>query len=538
METSTLPMPRTIGGIFDRAAILYGQRPAFVESAREVTFDELNQLRLRTARAFIMCGIEQGDCVAVWAPNMNRYVVATAGLQSVGAVFVPLNTRFKAGEAIDVLKRSRAKLLITVEEFLGTRYVDALAGADLPDLETIVLLRGSHAQALSWDEFIAGSQARVQPRDADLQLKRRLDAVTPDSFADMMFTSGTTGRSKAVRFTHEQTTATYEEWSRLMGNMHERDRYLIISPFFHTFGYKAGWLSCVMRGSCIYPVEVFDAQRAMEQIQRDRITLIPGPPTIFTTIFQHPDWRQYDLSSLRLTAMGATMIPAELVRRLSADLHIETIMTAYGLTETCGLVSITRIDDPLQRVSDTVGVPISTVDVRIRDADGNDVARGVTGEIVVRGTNVLHEYYEDPAGTASAFSSDGFFKTGDLGVITPDGYLCVTGRLKDMYIVGGFNCYPNEIENMLVNLAGVAQVAVIGVPDERLGEVGKAFIVKRAGATLSEADVIAWARDNMANYKVPRHVQFVDALPLNSSLKVMKNVLREMHEGSASGTRG
>ena len=269
----------------------------------------------------------------------------------------------------------------------------------------------------------------------------------------------------------------------------------------------------------------------MRRVVDERISMLPGPPTVFQSILNHPDFASFDLSSLRLSVTGAATVPVEVVRRMRDDLRFETVVTGYGLTETTGTVSMCRHDDPPEVIATTVGRPLPGVQVRVVDAAGKEVAAGEPGEILVRGFNVMREYFEDPEATRQAIDEEGWLQTGDIGVLGKDGNLRITDRKKDMYIVGGFNAYPAEIEGIVLRHPKVAQVAVVGVPDERLGEVGVAFVVPREDDTLDPEELIAWCRENMANFKVPRAVRIVDALPLNPTGKVMKFKLREQLAG-------
>jgi acyl-CoA synthetase (AMP-forming)/AMP-acid ligase II len=325
---------------------------------------------------------------------------------------------------------------------------------------------------------------------------------------------------------HGQNLRAFETWSEVVG-LRQGDRYLVVNPFFHSFGYKAGWMSCLMRGATVYPQLVFDVPQVLERVKRDRISVLPGPPTLYQTILSHPDRQSYDLSSLRLAVTGAAVIPVELVRRMREDLAFETVITGYGLTETCGVVTMCRFDDDPETIAKTSGRAIPGVEVRCVDGAGDEVPRGKPGEIVVRGYNVMRGYFDDPAATAETIDADGWLHTGDIGVMDDRGYIRITDRIKDMFIVGGFNCYPAEIENMLREHPEISQVAVVGVPDERMGEVGMAFVVPAPGETPSPEAIIAWCREHMANYKVPRYVERVDALPMNAMGKVTKFVLRE-----------
>jgi acyl-CoA synthetase (AMP-forming)/AMP-acid ligase II len=325
---------------------------------------------------------------------------------------------------------------------------------------------------------------------------------------------------------HEQNLRGFEAWTEVVG-LREGDRYLVVNPFFHAFGYKAGWLSCILRGATILPHAVFDVPQVLARVERERVSVLPGPPALYQSILMHPDRGRFDLSSLRLAVTGAAAIPVELVRRMRDELGFETVITGYGLTEASGIVTMCRHDDDPETIATTSGRPIPGVEVRCVDEAGREVPRGEPGEVLVRGYNVMRGYFEEDAETAAAIDADGWLHTGDVGVLDGRGYLRITDRKKDMFIMGGFNCYPAEIEGMLFEHPEVAQAAVIGIPDERMGEVGMAFVVPRPGAEPKPEEIIAWCRERMANYKVPRRVEIVAALPMNAAGKVQKFVLRE-----------
>jgi acyl-CoA synthetase (AMP-forming)/AMP-acid ligase II len=266
----------------------------------------------------------------------------------------------------------------------------------------------------------------------------------------------------------------------------------------------------------------------LKQIQDDKISMLPGPPTIYQSILAHPDREKYDLSSLRLAVTGAAPVPVSLIDRMRNELNFESVVTAYGLTETCGFVSICRPDDPAEVISGSSGRAMDGIEIKCVDAQGDEVPRGTPGEIWVRGYNVMQGYFENEQATRETITDDGWLKTGDIGVMDENGYIDITDRMKDMYISGGFNVYPAEIENALSAMEGIIQLAVIGVPDERMGEVGKVFCVKQADSGLTESDVIGFAKQHLANYKIPRSVVFLDAMPMNASGKILKTSLREL----------
>ncbi|HEY6530959.1 MAG TPA: AMP-binding protein, partial [Acidimicrobiales bacterium] len=302
-------------------------------------------------------------------------------------------------------------------------------------------------------------------------------------------------------------------------------RYVIPTPFFHCFGYKAGWMSSLMAGAMAIPLAVFDAERVMAIIEREGVTHMPGPPTMFNAILDHPRRRSHDLTSLRHVMVGATTVAPSLIRRVSDELGIETQLSAYGLTENHALASLSEPEDPLEVVATTAGRPFPEVEMRMVDDDGHEVPAGQPGEILLRSPYAMSGYYADPDATAAALAG-GWLHTGDIGRFDDDGRLLVTDRKKDMFIAGGFNVAPAEVEKVLVAIVGVAQVAVVGMPDDYLGEVGAAFVVLDDGASVDPADIVAFAREHLANFKVPRRVELVDQLPMNATGKVVKADLR------------
>jgi acyl-CoA synthetase (AMP-forming)/AMP-acid ligase II len=504
------------------AAERFGAKEAVVDGDVTLSFADLAAAATHAARAFVAAGVEPGDRVAIWSPNVHEWIVALLGLQSAGGVVVPVNTRYKGTEAAYLLQTSRAKVLVAVNGFLGNDYLAMLDGHDLPHLEHRVVLRGDvPAGARSWSDFLASGEA-VPEAEVDA----RVAALSGADVADIIFTSGTTGNPKGVVCTHAQTLRGFADWAAIVG-LRGEDRYLVINPFFHSFGYKAGIVACLTVGATLVPQAVFDIPEAAANVARHRITALPGPPAIYQTFLNHPDLDTEQLSTLRLAVTGAAPVPVELLQRMEHELGFETVVTAYGLTETCGIVSVCRPDDPPETISASSGRAIPGVEVRVVDDAGDEVPRGEPGEIVVRGYNVMQGYFEDPERTAEVLDADGWLHTGDIGTMDPHGYVAITDRKKDMFIVGGFNAYPAEIENLLSAHPDLAQVAVVGVPDERLGEVGVAFAVPRAGASPDPDALVAWAREHMANYKVPRRFVLVDALPMNASNKVLKFQLRE-----------
>lgn len=507
----------TIPEVLTRTSSSAPDRTAVACDGERLTYAGLHAMSMRVAASLIAAGVAPGDRVALWAPNSVRWIPASFGTYMAGASLVPVNTRFRSMEAAHVVRTSGARVLLTVRGFLDQDFVaTAESWTEMPSLEKVVDIAGE-----AWKSWLATGDSVTAGAVED-----RLHGVGASSVSDIIFTSGTTGAPKGAVLTHGASVRTYEAWSDAVG-LRSDDRYLVVYPFFHTAGLKSGILAAVLKGAEIHPFAVFDVDPVMDYVARHRITMLPGPPTVFQAILDHPRFVEFDLSSLRLSVTGAAVVPVEVVRRMREDLRFETVVTGYGLTETTGTVSMCRHDDPAEIVATTVGRPLPGVEVQVVDDSGEEQETGHPGEILVRGFNVMKEYFDDPDATGRAIDAQGWLRTGDVGYVGADGNLRITDRKKDMYISGGFNVYPAEVEGLILHHPAVAQVAVIGVPDARLGEVGQAVIVHRAGAEWDEAGFLQWCRDHMANYKVPRGVRVVDALPLNPSGKVMKYKLRE-----------
>ena len=510
--------------------------PGTSKETRRVTgWPELGRACHRLAEALVSAGLEPGERVGLWAPNGLDWIVAMIGTHLAGGALVPLSTRYKGREAAYILGRSRAAFLFAADEFLGTCYPELLEGHELPDLRFRVVLdestpgpgdpdRLGPRWRLWWsrEEFLA----QAGGSEAAHEVTRRIRARGPEDMSDLMFTSGTTGNPKGVISAHGQSLRVFEEWSEIVG-LGSEDRYLIVNPMSHTFGYKAGVLASLMRGATMIPLASFDVDAVLSVIERERVSILPGPPTLYQSLLDHPRRDEVDLSSLRQAVTGAAVIPTVLVRRILDDLGFESVVTAYGLTESCGCITACRRGDPIETIALTSGRAFSGVEVKVIDDEGRPVPSGTPGEILCRGYNVMVGYFEDAAATAEAVDGQGWLHTGDIGTMDGDGNVRITDRKKDMFIVGGFNVYPAEVENLLLQHPAVSQAAVVGQPDERMGEVGVAFVVPARGQQLEADELNAWARAEMANYKVPRAVEFVDALPRNPSGKVLKTVLRE-----------
>jgi len=506
-------LPLTIPHAAEAAARRWPDAVALIEGAQTRTFAQLWQECRAAASALLERGVKDGDRIAIWAPNCREWVVAAVAAQACGAAIVPLNTRLKGREAGDILRRTHARMLFTVAGFLGIDYPALLAAEDLPDLAETVLLDRDFAA------FVASGKGAADPR-----IDASLATLTPDHVSDIMFTSGTTGVPKGVLMTHGRILPQVGVWIGNTG-LAQGERYLIANPFFHSFGMKVGWVACLLAGAVMVPMPQFDVAEAIRLIEQERIAFLPGPPTIFQMLLAERDQRPFDCSSLRGGTTGAATVPPVLIERIRSELGMKDIITAYGMTE-CVNITSCRPGDPVELIAQTCGAAIPGNEVIIAGENGEELPRGETGEILVRGTGVMLGYLDDPAATAEAVDAAGWLHTGDVGTMDANSYVRITDRKKDMFISGGFNVYPAEVEKILSAHPAVGMVAVVGAPDERMGEIGVAFIVPRSGAPLDEAEVLAWCRANMANYKVPRRIVAVADLPRNASGKVLKIELK------------
>jgi len=498
---------------------------AVIDGDVQLCFRDIGDGLIGVARSLLARGVEPGDRIALWAPNSATWITTALGILATGARLVPLNTRFKGTEAAYILAKSQARTLFCANGFLGLDYVGMLRGADptVAALRDTVLLDGDAGEGTSsWGEFLAAGKGVDEAA-----VRARVEAIGADDGSDVLFTSGTTGHPKGVMLRHGTSLRCYEILNRTYG-LGRGDRILIITPFFHCFGYKAGWMLALMAGATSVPVAAFDAGDALRMIEELRITHTGGAPTMYWSLLDHPTRPQRDLSSLRLAIASAAYVPAELVQRMRHELGVHPI-TGYGLTEAHAIVSVSQPDDPPELVAEWSGHLIEDTEARVVDDTGLDVPLGQRGELLLRGFQLMDGYYDDRDATAAAIDADGWLHTGDVAYMNADRYVKICDRKKDMFIVGGFNVAPAEVEGLLLEWDQVAACAVVGIPDRMWGEVGVAFVVA-ASPGLTPEDVMAWATEHMAKYKVPRRVLIVDALPLNATGKILKGDLRAMLE--------
>lgn len=503
----------------------YRNIPALVDGEYCVTYGELRGAIEPIIKALYANGVRTGDRVALWAPNTYSWILIALAIQWCGGILVPLNTRMKAREVQHILDDSGCRWLFSVGQFLRQDYPALLGEADVLKQVSCVLLpeqQSAETRAIAWSTFIA------QGTDVNSELVAELASqVTAESHSDLLFTSGTTGKPKGVLCRHGATIKAFQTYASTL-DLRVGEKYLIVNPFFHAFGYKAGWVTALLAGCTILPEAVFDAQKILTRIAKEQINILPGPPTLYTSMLDAADLAHYDISSLRVAVTGSASISPRLIEQMRDTLGIELVLTAYGLTECGGLATLCGPEDSAQVVAHTSGQPIQGTELALCIDGVMTTQSDSVGEICLRGYHIMSGYWQNSGATSEAINAEGWLHTGDLGTLDVAGNLSITGRLKDMYICGGFNCYPAEIEAIIQQHPDVLEVAVVGVPEPRMGEVGCAFVKLKSGKILVDKDFIAWCRTHMANYKAPRHVRFVESFPMNASNKILKHELVDL----------
>jgi acyl-CoA synthetase (AMP-forming)/AMP-acid ligase II len=506
----------TIPGVVERAATAYAGHPALIGQSGIVTFDELLELVRSAARALIDAGVGSGDRVAIWGPNTPEWAMASLAVLFAGGSVVPVNMRYTAVEAAALVSRARCRVVLAEGEWGGRSL--AQEAAAMPGPDTVVSLGERAPSGLaSWAEFARADSSSVE-------LDRRMSALSPGDVSHVQYTSGTTGVPKGAMLCHGAMVETTARWADVVG-LTVGDCYPVVSPFSHIGGHKTGLLACLVAGATTVPVASFDAAQFERTVAEHEVTVVQGPPTLFHALIERAREGSDAFGTLRVGVTGAAVIPPTLVRDMLGVLGLGLVVTAYGLTETTGVCTMTRPGDPIEVVAETSGRPIEGVDVRIVDESGATVAPGSRGEIAVRGIGVMRGYLDDPDATDATMHGE-WLATGDVGWIGEGGNLHIVDRLKDMVMVGGFNVYPAEVERVLLEHDAVAQAAVIGLADARMGEVPAAFVVLMPGAVIDVESLVVYLGQRLAKFKVPRTVWLVDALPMNAAGKVAKAELR------------
>ena len=538
----------TIGEVLDRQADRFPDNDALVntETGERYTYGEFRSEVERVARGLMSIGIGRGDHVGIWATNYTEWVLAQFATAKIGAVLVNVNPAYRTHELAYLLEQSEANTLILIGQFRTSDYV-AMVNEQVPELkdcapgklrcERFPHLRnlvfipphdGSNPPTPSgmwrWEEVVARADSVNEA-----ELRSRQSQCDPDDVVNIQYTSGTTGNPKGAMLTHHNLVTNAIHTGDAM-ELTELDRLCIPVPFYHCFGCVLGTLACVTHGSAmVVPSEYFDPLKTLQAVERERCTALHGVPTMFIGQLGHPEFGNFDLSSLRTGIMAGSPCPIEIMRQVIDQMGAERITIAYGLTEASPVITQTLADDEIERRVSTVGKVLPNVAVRLIDPEtGREVGPGEQGELQTLSSMVMKGYYNMPDATAEAIDRDGWLHTGDLATVDEFGYYRITGRLKDMIIRGGENIYPREIEEFLYTHPKVADVQVIGVPDARYGEEVMAWVSPKPDAAIDPEEIRDFCRGRIAHYKVPRYVKVTDDFPMTVTGKIQKFRMREM----------
>ena len=477
------------------------------------------------------CGVGPGERVVLWATNVPEWVVLQFALAKIGAILVTANTALRGRDIDYLLRQSEAATLITIRGIRDLDYVGELdaAGATsgkIPTLQRMIFIGDPTPPG-----FIPYASLRERAAAvSDDVLDARSRAIGVDDVINMQYTSGTTGFPKGVMLTSRNIVNNGHALGQVLG-LTPADRLCLCVPLFHCFGCVIGVLGSFTHGGCLCVVEAFDPKRVLETVHRERCTALYGVPTMFIAELEHPQFTQYDLSSLRTGVMAGSLCPESLMRRVMSEMHLPEMTIAYGMTEASPCITMTPRDASLAQRTQTVGPVLPELEVKIIDpVTGDERAPGERGELCCRGYNVMKGYYNNDDATRAAIDADGWLHTGDEASVDPDGYFRITGRIKDLIIRGGENIAPKEIEDRLRQHAMIADAYVYGVPDSFFGEIVAAAVRLREGAVVTGDDIIAWCASALASFKVPKYVRFVSEFPMTASGKIQKYKLRQDHQ--------
>jgi fatty-acyl-CoA synthase len=540
--TSSAPLRYvTIGRLLDEAVERWPDRPALIDCQQEVRFSwrELGRAADDFAASLVELGLKPGERVGIWSPNRYEWVVTQFAAAKAGLVLVNINPAYRITELEYALSKVGCRALVHADRFKSSDYTamllelcpeirsspaGELEAERIPELRTLIRIATDELPGFHrYDDVaaIGGPEARAE-------VARLTDALQPDDAISIQFTSGTTGFPKGATLSHFNIVNN-GTFTGAAQRLTEHDRLCIPVPLYHCFGMVAGVLSSVVHGNAmILPSEGFDPDAVLRAVAEERCTALFGVPTMFIAELAHPDFRSFDLTSLRTGIMAGAPCPIEVMKRVASEMHMEGVTIAYGMTETSPASFQTASDDPLERRVSTVGQVLPHVEAKVVDAEGRTVPRGTAGELCIRGCNVMLGYWEDPGKTADVIDTAGWMHTGDLATLDEEGYCNIVGRVKDMIIRGGENVYPREIEEFLYRHPEVEAVQVFGVPDLKLGEEICAWIKVRAGCACSPEDIREFCRVRIAHYKVPRYVKFVEIFPMTVTGKAQKFVMRDM----------
>ena len=534
---------KTVGEIVREQAVLHPLQEAYVypEHGIRKTYKEFDEETDQLAKAFMGMGIEKGEHVAIWSDNKRQWLLSQYATGKMGAVLVTVNTNYQAAELSYLLTQSESTTLILDEGFKGTSYIEILnkvcpelilqekgqlSSKGMPHFKRVILMTdGEESGMYTWSELLEHAATVT-----DVQLEERFDSLDPDEVINIQYTSGTTGFPKGVMLTHNNVVNN----GKIIGDymkLTEQDRVCIPVPFFHCFGCVLGTLAAVTHGSAMIIVEQFEPKLVLQTVQDEKCTALHGVPTMFIAELNHPDFKKYDTSSLRTGIMAGSTCPIEVMKRIIEDMGASEITICYGQTESSPVITQTKTDDPIEKRVSTVGKPHPHVEVKVIDpSTGQEVPIGMPGELCTRGYHVMKGYYNNEIATKEAIDSEGWLHTGDIAVLDEEGYVDITGRIKDMVIRGGENIYPREVEEFLYTMPGVSDVQVVGVPDKKYGEELMAWIIPKEGVAMDVHAVREFCKGNISHYKIPKYIDFTKEYPMTASGKIQKFKLREMSE--------
>jgi len=519
---------RTLSQVLSDSARSFPDREAIVSENRRMTYRELDREVDRLARGLVELGVAKGDKVGLWMPNIPEWVVVYFAVARVGAVVVPMNTRYKSHEVRYILEDSEATTLFMVDSFVGIDYLPMLAEiqSDLPGLKHVAVLGSAPKGTHRFADVLTLGDAHLK----DQKLTHRRETVRPDDNVFILYTSGTTGNPKGAMLSHHNMGENAKQVTEVL-HASEKDVFLLAVPFFHCFGCVMGILGALTWGASIVPMPVFKAKEALDLVEKERVSVLYGVPTMFVLELEEvrkgkEDGSRYDVSSLRTGIMAGAPCPVEIMRGTMEDLGCN-VAIAYGLTEASPVITMTRFDDSLERRVETVGRALPGIEVVIADDAHRPLPLGEMGELACRGYNVMLGYYNMPDKTDEVIDGAGWLYSGDLATMDEEGYIKIVGRKKDMLITGGFNVYPAEIEEYLFTHPNVQNVSVVGIRDDVMGEVAIAYLIPREGRRIDPQEIVDFCAREIANFKVPRYVEVVKEFPMTQSGKIQKFRLRD-----------
>ncbi|WP_154749921.1 AMP-binding protein [Planomicrobium sp. YIM 101495] len=531
---------KTIGQIVKEQTALHPDTEAYVYPERGIrkTYREFDEETDLLAKAFMGIGIARGENVAIWSDNKREWLLSQFATGKMGGVLVTVNTSYQSSELEYLLKQSEATTLLLGEEFKGNNYIEILnavcpelgtsekgnvQSAKLPHLKRVIVMgENNYAGIYTWSEFEAFAR-----EVSDRAFEERFKSMDPDDVINMQYTSGTTGFPKGVMLTHNNVVNN----GKIIGDtmkLTEKDRMCIPVPFFHCFGCVLGTMAAVTHSTTMVIAEQFEPKTVLQMVQDEKCTVLHGVPTMFIAELNHPEFKSFDTSSLRTGIMAGSPCPIEVMKKVIDEMGATEITICYGQTESSPVITQTRPDDAIEKRVSTVGRPHAQVEVKIIDPATNEtVAPGVNGELCTRGYHIMKGYYNNEEATKQAIDEDGWLHTGDLAVEDDEGYIAITGRMKDMVIRGGENIYPREIEEFLYMHPAIQDVQVVGVPDPKFGEELMAWIILKDGAQLTAEELRTYCQGKISRHKIPRYFEFVSEYPMTASGKIQKFKLRE-----------